>query len=233
MLFDQNVVDALKDNPISVVTTICDTAIENINSMGDGWSESDYMVLLEAYALISTGLEEGYITIDAPYIDLNGDQYGDCSKIFEYLRRMREKTGVEASKQRLEDFKAHFKTSLSSGFCYEFTQGDLTRIQELINTLRDELVASALFEEDHKQRLLKRIEKLQAELHKKVSDLDKFWGLVGDAGVVLGKFGKDAKPLVDRITEIAKIVWQTQARAEELPSGTDMPLLSEQDEKIA
>ena len=90
-----------------------------------------------------------------------------------------------------------------------------------------------MFEEDHKQRLLKRIEKLQAELHKKVSDLDKFWGLVGDAGVVLGKFGKDAKPLVDRITEIAKIVWQTQARAEELPSGTDMPLLSEQDEKIA
>ena len=63
-------------------------------------------------------------------------------------------------------------------------------------------------------------------MHKKVSDLDRFWGLIGDAGVVLGKLGNDAKPIVDRIKEVAEIVWQTQSRAEELPSGTKIPLLS-------
>ncbi len=35
----------------------------------------------------------------------------------------------------------------------------------------------------------------------------------------------DAKPIVDRIREIADIVWQTQTRAEELRSGTSMPFL--------
>jgi hypothetical protein len=89
------------------------------------------------------------------------------------------------------------------------------------------LNGSSLFEESHKQRLLKRLETLQRELHKKVSDLDKFWGLVGEAGVVLGKFGKDAKPIVDRIREIAGIVWRTQAHTEELPSDTPIPLLSD------
>lgn len=58
-----------------------------------------------------------------------------------------------------------------------------------------------------------------------MSDIDVFWGLVGDAGVAIGKFGKDAKPFVDRIREITDIVWRTQSRAEELPSGTPTPLL--------
>jgi hypothetical protein len=60
-----------------------------------------------------------------------------------------------------------------------------------------------------------------------MSDLDRFWGLIGDAGVVLGKLGNDAKPFVDRIKEIADIVWNTQSRAEELPSGTRPPLLED------
>ena len=59
-----------------------------------------------------------------------------------------------------------------------------------------------------------------------MSSLDKLWGLIGDVGVALGKFGKDAKPIVDRIREITMITWRTQARAEELPSATPLPLLS-------
>ena len=63
-------------------------------------------------------------------------------------------------------------------------------------------------------------------MHKKISNLDRFWGLIGDAGVAIGKFGNDAKPIVDRIKEIADIVWRNQARSEELPSGTKIPFLS-------
>jgi hypothetical protein len=61
-----------------------------------------------------------------------------------------------------------------------------------------------------------------------MSSLDKFWGLIGDAGVILGKFGEDAKPFVDRFQEIAQIVWGVQARTEELQSGLRMPLLMPQ-----
>ena len=50
-----------------------------------------------------------------------------------------------------------------------------------------------------------------------------------DAGVALGKFGIAAKPFVDRVKEIAEIVWRTQARAEELPSGTKLTLLTSGD----
>lgn len=72
---------------------------------------------------------------------------------------------------------------------------------------------------------MKRLEGLQKEMHKKMSNLDKFWGLVGDAGVVLGKFGKDAKPFTDRIRDIMQIVWRTQSITEELPSDSRLAML--------
>ncbi len=129
----------------------------------------------------------------------------------------------------LDEAKNKFKAKIGNAFCYEFSEGDLTRIQTLVNELRELISKSDKFESDHKGRLLKRLEKLQGELHKKVSDLDRFWGFVGDAGVVLGKFGKDAKPFVDRVREIVGIVWSTQARAEELESNSPNLLLNPKD----
>lgn len=85
-------------------------------------------------------------------------------------------------------------------------------------------------EDDHKRRLLKRLEKLQSELHKRISDLDRFWGLIGDAGVMLRKLGNDAKPIVDRITELANIIWRAQSRAEGLPEADELPLLSSEND---
>jgi hypothetical protein len=122
------------------------------------------------------------------------------------------------------------KRELNKGFFYKFSDGDLGRIQELINELRENITESNLFEENHKSRLLKRLEAMQGELHKKMGDIDKFWGLVGDAGVVMAKLGKDAKPIVDRIKEIAQLAWTTQANAEELPSNTHNPLLEHDDQ---
>lgn len=52
-----------------------------------------------------------------------------------------------------------------------------------------------------------------------MSNLDQFWGLIGEAGVVLGKLGQDAKPFVDRVREVVDIVWRVQSIAEELPTG--------------
>lgn len=133
---------------------------------------------------------------------------------------------LKENEKQIEDARQGYGILFGNQFSYEFTDGDLTRIQELINELREEVTSSTFFSEEHQQRLLKKLEKMQAELHKKMSSLDSFWGLLGDAGVAIGKFGNDAKPFVDRIREIAEIGWRTQSNAEELPSGTKIPFLS-------
>lgn len=153
------------------------------------------------------------------------------SRVYTYI------SGVEASlnafsiMSNVRSSSAKLEALFSKEPLYEFSEGDLDRIQLLINELRDHISNSEDFDDEHRQRILRRLERLQGELHKRISDLDRFWGLIGDAGVALGKFGRDAKPIVDRIREIAEIVWRTQARGERLSSTVPFPQLGKPHEE--
>ncbi len=178
----------------------------------------DYYSLLEAY-LNSKGQ-------NFEMLDLNDNMQENIELIVNFISTTRESFEKALTVNTITEVRDKYNRLLGNNFSYEFTSGDLNRIQELINELRSNISNSELFASEHKQRLLKRLEKIQSELHKRVSNLDKFWGLIGDAGVAVGKFGNDAKPFVDRIKEIAEIVWRTQSNAEELPSGTKIPFLN-------
>ncbi|GAB4061031.1 hypothetical protein [Uliginosibacterium sediminicola] len=226
MIFSEKFLEDLKNDPLHGMIILINVARENLTKNTAEWTEQDYQVLLEAYALITEIIESKLLDITPPNFAISGNRDQDCKLTFAYLNSQEEYCIAESSKLKITSLRSHFRTALSSGFSYEFSQGDLERVQLLINQIRELISQTVSLEKDHQRRLLSRLEKLQSEMHKKVSDLDRFWGLIGDAGVVLGKLGTDAKPIVDRIKEIADIVWQTQSRAEELPSGTSVPLLA-------
>ena len=226
MIFSEKFLESLRDDPLNGVIQMAHIVSSNLKHDDRQWYDSDYVVLLEAYALMTEIADSKLLDVRSPPFEITGNMSDDCGKINQYLSALQEYCVSEASKLKVGSLRTHFKAFLSTGFSYEFSQGDLDRIQVLINQVRDLIAQSNGLEKDHQRRLLARLEKLQTELHKKVSDLDRFWGLIGDAGVVLGKLGHDAKPIVDRVKEIADIVWQTQSRAEELPSGTQIPLLT-------
>ncbi len=188
-----------------------------------------YGLYVDAFAAVEAFAEAHKIDIDQ--IDLGDKIEQNISDIEGYFARLGKIISPHLQRKHLEEARTKYRLLFGAGLIYEFSDGDLNRIQELINELRDAITASELFDEKHKQRILKRLEKLQAELHKKMSSVDQFWALLSEAGVVLGKFGEDAKPFVDRITEIGQIGWRAQVRAEELPSGLPFPLLSDGDEK--
>jgi hypothetical protein len=160
-------------------------------------------------------------------ISLTDNKSQNISQIETFIATIKSDFEKRATIDFHEESRQKYNMIFDNVFRYEFTDGDLERIQTLLNELRNTIVKSKIYTAEHQQRILKKLEKLQGELHKKVSDLDRFWGLIGEAGIALGKFGKDAKPFVDRIKEIADIVWRTQSRAEELPSGTTFPLLTD------
>lgn len=224
MLYDDDLIKSLQDDPVSGTIVICERARAVVGGH-DGWNEGDYEALAEAFALLLEMSDCGLLPFNAEFPVLANDFADDCPTIYQFLESVLERCNAEASKLRMQSLRSRFRVSLTTGFAYEFSQGDLDRVQELINKLRELIANTGQLEREHQQRLLRRLERLQSEMHKKLSDLDRFWGLIGDAGVVLGKLGNDAKPIVDRIREIADIVWQTQSRAEELPSGTQLPSL--------
>ncbi len=229
MLFDDNFLASVSEDPIGAAEAVCNRVLAEISSK-PGWSPYEHQVLLEGYALLQVMREAELLQPLVPDPSPpTGDLEGDCRVLMEYISSFHNAAQAHAKVSDLERLKNKFSQGLKVGFAYEFSQADLNRIQTLINELRNEVAASTLFEEKHQARLLKRLEQLQRELHKRVSDLDRFWGLIGDAGVALGRFGTAAKPFVERISEITEIVWNTQKQTEGLPSTMDMPLLNNDD----
>ena len=220
-LFTQDFIDNLPDDDIEAWIVVSTEVLNHIESIKAG------KFLYESYAFILTMLESRPIGIKAgsPKFDVWEDAIklgrvlGDIRNIT--TKVLKERTSEDTFKRSLEFYKMQMKP----GFSYEFLDSDYNRLQELINEIRTLTSESGQIEEKHKRRLLRKIEALQQELHKRMSNLDAFWGLMGEAGVALGKFGQDVKPLTDRVCEILQIVYRTQARANELPVGREKPLL--------
>jgi hypothetical protein len=225
MLFTEEFIGSLKDDPVNGTIKICEIASE-ATSKGETWTESDYDILIEAFALLQEMKEMGILPMISRAFPAPSNQVNeDCMKISKYLEAAKDECIFTSRQLKATGLRSRMKVLLGAGFSYEFSQGDLELMQMQTNRLRELIASSKQLDREHQQRLLHRLERLQSEMHKKVSDLDRFWGLIGDAGVVMGKLGKDAKPIVDTIRDITNIVWQTQSRAEELPSGTHLPML--------
>ena len=193
------------------------------------FEDADYEIALDYYAFVQVYAKENSLDLKIPGLITNQQENGRAiASFFQSLQSMAEQA---VTKKRtitaLDRARSKYQAWLGKEFAYEFSDADLERIQTLINELRSKIGESTKIEETHRRRLLAKLERLQLELHKRVSDIDRFWGLVGDAGVALRKFGEDAKPIVERMTEIAEIVWSTQARAEQLPSNAEFPPLLE------
>lgn len=230
--FNNEFIEQIPEDKFSGALIICRELISFIRDHDNSqiYSEEYYFIFVRFYAVLSAYLEAKGLDADYRLPDLSPDKQHSCEMLINIAHEFANAFEHRQSLEDVDDLKEKLSHRFNSRFSYKFSDGDVDRIQTLLNELRDFIVSHEHFEEEHRQRLLKRLEKLQAELHKQMSDIDRFWGLVGDAGVVLGKFGKDAKPFVDRIKELAEIVWNTQKRAEELPSNSPSPFLEHDNE---
>ncbi|BCA56071.1 hypothetical protein W02_32110 [Nitrospira sp. KM1] len=224
-MFDQKYIDGLPENQLDAGRTFCADFFlyhDQVQASSDDLTDVLYGNYLAAFGLAQAISDDIGLEVEVPCMDEDRHAAKDC--ISDYVRALRGRLDVEFAALTVAQNKDKLRHKFGKTFHYEFSPGDIARAQELINELRDLMVKNELFDEHRKVRLLARLDKLRSTLHSKVSDLDQFWGLIGDAGVVMGKFGENAKPYLDRIREITLIVWATQARGEGLPSSCPSPL---------
>jgi hypothetical protein len=192
-----------------------------------------YPLVQETHALIAAYLERERLShayADAhgepvPLLELTGAVDDDTKRFVSFMRALQNEVGGRVSKGEYAETRQKFSLMLSNvRFHYLFSDGDMARIQKLVNELRDLLAASEDLEVGHRRRVLGRLEKLQSELHEKMSDLSSLWGVLIEASMAARKLGHSAQPIVDRIREIASIAGPTQARTFGLPSSTPFTL---------
>jgi hypothetical protein len=169
---------------------------------------------------------------DSTLPPMTGNAQIDLSALRSHFNDLRIRFTEQAATTGIKDAREKYLLELGQTFRYEFSDGDLSRIQDLLNQLRDRISTSDFFNEKHKERLLKKLEALQAELHKRMSNLDKFYALAGEGAVIMQKYGEAAKPFLDIIKAILRIAWVAQGRAEELPSNAPNILIKTDDQEI-
>ncbi|GEM_PF-2224625 len=154
--------------------------------------------------------------------DLMAAFFDEVEKTMEpHFKAQAEKIAVE----RIERIEMETLRRLGQGFFYEFDKADVAKLEKLTHNLRNTVGGSNLFPADYKHRLQMQLKKAESEVDYRVSDLDAFWGLVAEAGVITSKFGKEAQPVAAGIRQIIDLVWKAQAKAEGLPLGAPFPNL--------
>ena len=95
-------------------------------------------------------------------------------------------------------------------------------VLELCAKMRKIVLASTVFDEPHKKRLLNRIAAMETEILKDKGRFDVILAGVTDVGETLEKFGKNIKPLTDRMTEIANLTRSKTEAYEQIPAPDDV-----------
>jgi hypothetical protein len=103
-------------------------------------------------------------------------------------------------------------------------------VLKLASEMRACVVSSDFFDHAHKARLFKRITAIEVEVHKPKGMFDVILGGINDIGEAFGKFGKDVKPLVERMEEIKKITRSSSAEYDQLPPPDEVKQLPRPDD---
>jgi hypothetical protein len=145
-----------------------------------------------------------------PFPEMGSQRHQNIASVTGYFNRLRDQVRTELSgrysKGYFETKTEEYVALFSRVSVYEFSETDFKRVHELVRELRDLIRGSSLITDEHKRRLLRRLEAMHAELHKKTSDIDRFWGFIGEAGIAMRKFGEDLAPISERVLELGGIV---------------------------
>jgi hypothetical protein len=145
-----------------------------------------------------------------PFPELSPQRHQNVANIATYFGQLRQNVRAALTSRHAKGYfesKTEEYVSLFSKVpVYEFPETDFQRVQSLMDELRDLFRNSHLIPEEQKRRLLRRLEAMRAEFHRKTNDIDRFWGFIGEAGIALRKFGEDLQPIAERVMELGRIV---------------------------
>ena len=238
MFFDEDFITAVNDNPVASIIKASEIILQTISALDNGksWTDKEHDILWEGATFIQLILDTYGLEFhkDCPEATESIDH--NCPSLKDWITGVKAhfntKSNENVIKQRINTITNQYQSVLKKAFSYEFTKGDFNRIRSLINKLHESIVENRKIDKKYKHRLLEKLEGIQSKFHKTFSNLDGFWGLIGDAGVVLGKLGPEAKPIIESIREITEIIWKTQARTEELPSSAKNPIFEDDDQLL-
>ncbi len=227
MFTDRFIANLPSDND-EALDLICHIFQEADNTVKPEERVKCYDAYVDALAFLEAFSKSRSIALTLPKLDaLN--RAGGVDAVHDAFSTARKIAAGRLRRSSYARSSARYTALLRTSFAYEFSQGDMGEMKVLIEELHEIIRDDTDMELHHKMRLLRRLEKLRTGLQGRVPDLDAFWGFVGDANALLRVNNTDPT-FLQRARRFGKIVWETQARAVGLPSGTPVRLLDREDD---
>ena len=160
-MIDQNFLEKLPDDPLNIIKTITQFVMDRYTNKSSEQHWNDYEFYIESYGLFQAFAEANNLKYSYPA--LGTDKHRNMEQIVQFLNETKSEAEKELTDMSLATAKEKYSVIFANSFYYEFTDGDLKRIQEPRNEIRNLTTSSLNFEAEHRQRILKRLEKLQKE----------------------------------------------------------------------
>ncbi|PBP60215.1 hypothetical protein PSYCIT7_010200 [Pseudomonas syringae Cit 7] len=225
MEISDELLERFPDAPLATAFEVCQMVTSRVSSNTLARHEG---LMLEVVLCLFTAEDAGLLTYDLtrPIIQDGKISTGEAYNYIAGVQRHVE--GIIAKEAALDlqrSLEARFAKAMNADYGYELTDGDVKEAQQLIDELRKFIQSTPDISDDHRRRLLERLEAVQSELHKKMSSLDRIYCLTIEASIVAGKVGENAKPFLSAAKALFQLAWRTHAHKEGLPSGALPPLL--------
>ena len=221
----------LPDNLLDAQLVIC-KRFKSIDGARNPSSRAEYVEdYIAALAFAKLFADARGIVINVPEWDIKKSDSRNIQQAVGFFEQWYTSvSGLSRQRERIhtiESIGVRYASFFGKAFFYEFSDNDFERVQQILNNLRNIIVTSVNFGDEHRRRLLKKLEKLQAELHKRMPNFDIFWGFFIDSGIALTKFWENVKPIRDDVKELAQIICRTQAKAENVQKFFPLKFLTE------
>ena len=213
---------SLTTNPLQASYAVCETffALHNPNSSSTVSRKKDYHKYIELYVILQTLLKK--CNIECRELELKNDIDHNISLIVEFFidsrKNLRRALDVEDTQELIAKFKAQYETSILQGFSYEFDDYQLTEARNIIAQIQAEIKKLSSIDYVHKARLKASVDRLEKALHKNMSNMDRFWGLMFEIRLVLKGRPEEIQDIIDLVHDLATIFYQIISR-----SGDDLP----------
>jgi len=216
--FSEKFIEKIPDDLIDGVRFICREYFNNIKNFEKGSNFQNE--LFAAHAVLNNFLKN-YNVDSSNSLEFTMDVNKLKDKVNGYFRHFStiysNKHAEREANRKFEELNTRISSKFGNDIIYELSNNQIEEIQHLINELRDKILNCKEIDDRHRQRILRKLEKLQAEVHVKMTNFDKIYGFVVETRFLYQQY-RETKPIFELAVKLASIAIDSMALASGLPA---------------
>jgi hypothetical protein len=236
MRIPDEILDELCEDPIRAAVTLverCETVFPGPDKTAkpEAW-ERELEVCLDIFGAFKSLLEAAGDSIDE--VPLSGDVMVDATELWDAISRKhvelkkelkarQAEIGVLSGQRRIQTASEEM-LERRLGLSFRLSEDEKKHIQFLIDRIRGVLTNTKSAPAGHRRRVLRRLERLQAELYEQESRLEQLQGIALQVGLTIRAFYDQTEPVIQDVKEILGLLLGVQARGEKLTGQLTPPM---------